>query len=117
MLGTAEILTMFGVIFGSQGFWILIQRLTDKRSGGARLIQGLAHEALVSKGMTFIDRGYITRDEFEDYVKYLYEPYSKLGGNGLVEKIYNEIMRLPIKSKLSTRDLKVIMEERKNEDK
>lgn len=116
MLSTAEILTMFGVIFGSQGFWIVVQKIADKRSGGTRLIQGLAHEALVSKGMGFIERGYITHDEFEDYVKYLYEPYSKLGGNGLVDKIYKEVVRLPIKSKLSTRDLKVIMEERKNED-
>lgn len=57
---------------------------------------GLAHDRLVELGMRFIDRGMITKDEYEDYVKYLYLPYKDMGGNGTAERIKNAVDALPI---------------------
>lgn len=45
----------------------------------------------------YINRGYITKDEYEDFVHYLYNPYAKLGGNGLAERIYKDVSDLPLK--------------------
>lgn len=42
-------------------------------------------------------RGYITRDEYENLVDYLYIPYKGLHGNGTAEKIINEVKQLPLK--------------------
>jgi hypothetical protein len=47
--------------------------------------------------MTYLDRGYILKDEYDDLVKYLYKPYSAFGGNGLAEKVFAEVKELPIK--------------------
>lgn len=62
----------------------------------AKMVRGLAHEHIVDVGRGFIKRGFITLEEFNEFTKYLYEPYSKLGGNGLAKKIYEEVASLPI---------------------
>ena len=53
---------------------------------------------LVFFGMQYIERGWITRDEYET-MQGLYKTYVKLGGNGSGTKIMSEIERLPIKEK------------------
>ena len=58
---------------------------------------GLAYNKAIELGITYIQRGYVTNDELEDYRKYLYEPYVELGGNGVVERIMTEVMTLPIR--------------------
>lgn len=49
--------------------------------------------------MSYVDRGWITKDEYEDFFKYLYEPYAKFGGNGLAERVMLEVAKLPIVGK------------------
>jgi hypothetical protein len=62
--------------------------------------------------MTYLDRGYILKDEYDDLVKYLYKPYSAFGGNGLAEKVFEEVKELPIRR---STPLEVTVEfERKN---
>ena len=68
-----------------------------------QLILGLAHERLVVIGMRHIRRGWITHDEYEDYSKYLYAPYSTFGGNGLAERIMKEVSNLPIRTQSPVR--------------
>ena len=46
--------------------------------------------------MSYLDRGYITRDEYENLYQYLYKPYKKVGGNGSAEHIMNQVDKLPI---------------------
>ena len=46
-----------------------------------------------------MQRGYITKDEYENLHDYLYLPYKKLGGNGTAEKIMKEVDRLSLKDK------------------
>lgn len=47
-------------------------------------------------GMCYIERGWITQDEYENLNDYLYKPYEKMGGNGSAQKIMLEVNKLPI---------------------
>lgn len=100
-------------ILASSGFWafitVIVQKhLENKYSVSFResvereMLIGLAHDRILSLGMKYIQRGYITRDEYENINQYLYEPYSKLGGNGSAKKIMEELNKLPIRACLIT---------------
>ena len=68
----------------------------QKRNANTRLIMGLAYIKACELGFSYIDHGCVSRDELEDFTKYLYNPYIELGGNGVLERIMNEIKSLPI---------------------
>ena len=70
----------------------------DMVSQMARLLMGLAYAQIVKKGMSYIERGSITKDEFEDFRNYFYEPYKALGGNGVAERIMKDVEALPFKN-------------------
>ena len=91
------VITIFGSVIASSGFWTYIMHRGEKNDAATKLSLGLAHNEIVTQGLGFIDRGYIYKDEYEDYVKYLYAPYSTFGGNGLAEKVFQEVSSLPIK--------------------
>lgn len=61
------------------------------------MLIGLGHDRIVYLGMIYIDRGYITHDEYENLYEYLYKPYEKMGGNGSAKRIMDEVSRLPIR--------------------
>ena len=63
------------------------------------MIKGLGHSKIMETGMIYINRGWITKDEYEDLYTYLYEPYKALGGNGSAERIMEEVRKLPIKKR------------------
>ena len=57
---------------------------------------GLAHDRIMYLGMSYIDRGCVTQDEYENLRVYLYEPYERMGGNGSAKRIMQEVDKLPI---------------------
>lgn len=59
---------------------------------------GIAYDQIHSRGMSHIERGWITTEEYEELNKYFFEPYKALGGNGTAERIMTEVGRLPIKN-------------------
>lgn len=59
---------------------------------------GLAQDRLISLGMTYIERGWVTNDEFHALRHYLYEPYRELDGNGAAERLMYAVQRLPFRS-------------------
>lgn len=75
--------------------------LTAKRSKAddaeRKMLVGLAHDRIVHLGMVYIDRGYITQDEYENLNDYLYAPYEKMGGNGSAKRVMEEVRKLPIR--------------------
>lgn len=89
-------LTSIITISASSGFWAYILHKSTTRSAVTRLMMGLAYEKVMDKGVAYLDRGWVTRDEYEDLRKYLYEPYKALGGNGVAERIMNGVSELPI---------------------
>ena len=61
------------------------------------MLLGLGHDRICKLAQDYIDRGEITRDEYENLVDYLFIPYKLLGGNGTAETMINEINKLKIK--------------------
>ena len=70
------------------------------------MLIGLAHDRVLCLGMKYIERGYITQDEYENLYEYLYKPYEKLGGNGSAKRIMKEVEKLPIKPALHNYSIK-----------
>lgn len=118
--------TIIGAIFGGSGvtfLTFLIQRhdrKTDKRqeeyvelsrkiSEIADAVKGQGHDRVVYLGGKYIQRGGITKDEYENLYDYIYLPYKALGGNGTAEKVMKDVGNLPIitKNEAYERDLNV----------
>lgn len=96
---TAQIiLTIVTSLLASSGLWAFLGSRVEKNSAERELIVGIGHIELVFFGMQFLERGWITRDEYET-MQDLYKPYVKLGGNGSGTKIMKEIENLPIREK------------------
>ena len=94
------IMSIVVAIFASTGFWAfltyLIQRKDTKDSAEAQMLKGLGHDRICYLGETYVARGYITKDEYENLHDYLFLPYKKLGGNGTAEKVMKEVEKLPL---------------------
>jgi len=90
-------LTIFGSVAASSGFWSFWARKADNRAAVDRLIRGLAHDRIIHVGKGYIQRGWITWDEYEDWITYLTKPYTELGGNGIAERIMNAVDQLPVR--------------------
>jgi hypothetical protein len=84
-------------LLASSGFWALLEKRTQKNTQQSELLIGLAHDRIVWLGMSYVKRGWIYHDEYENLVTYLYKPYQKLGGNGSVLRVMEEVNKLPIK--------------------
>lgn len=61
------------------------------------MLVGLAHDRILFLGMHYVDRGFITQDEYENLHDYLYVPYEKMGGNGSAKRVMAEVEKLPIR--------------------
>lgn len=82
-------------MLASSGMWAYLERKSSRKDNKVKLLLGLAHDRIVSLGMVYIDRGFITKDEYEDFHTYLYDPYKTFGGNGLAEKVVEAVGELP----------------------
>lgn len=93
---TQIVITIFTSLLASSGLWAFLGTRLDRHTAEREMLLGIGHVELVFFGMQYIDRGYITRDEYET-LQELYKPYKKLGGNGSGTKIMQEIEKLPLK--------------------
>lgn len=91
------IITVVASVLASSGFWAYIQNRKGKTDNKTKLLLGLGHDRIMSLGMSYLERGYITKDEYENLHDYLYIPYKANGGNGSAERIMKAVERLPIK--------------------
>lgn len=98
MTTTQIILTIITSLLASSGLWAFLGSRLERNSAERELIVGIGHIELVFFGMRYLERGWITRDEYET-MQDLYKPYIKLGGNGSGTKIMKEIENLPIREK------------------
>lgn len=92
------ILTIITALLASSGLWAFLGKKLERNNSERELLVGIGHIELVFFGMQYIERGWITRDEYET-MQGLYEPYVKLGGNGSGTKIMKELEKLPIRDK------------------
>ena len=90
------IVTVICAVLASSGFWAFVQKKSDKNTAEQRLLIGLAHDRIIWLGMQYIERGWITQDEYENLHDYLYIPYSEAGGNGSAKKVMMHVDNLPV---------------------
>ena len=81
----------------SSGLWAFLQSRADKKDAKTELLLGIAHDRIMYLGMEYINRGSITRAEYENLNTYLFKPYEKLGGNGSASRIMDVVNTLPFK--------------------
>ena len=90
------VVTIVCAVIASSGFWAFIQRKNENKDVKSQMLIGLAHDRIIFLGMEYIERGWISQDEYENLHDYLYKPYEKLGGNGSAQKVMIEVNKLPI---------------------
>lgn len=99
-MNTIAIIT---AVFASSGFWAFLTAIITNRkktkSAESRMLEGLGHDRICWLGQSYIERGYITQEEYENLHDYLYQPYRELGGNGTAKKIMDEVEKLPMERK------------------
>ena len=88
---------LVAAVLTSSGLWAVVAKRVDKGDAERRMLVGLAHDRIVHLGMVYVDRGYITQDEYENLNDYLYTPYEKMGGNGSAKRVMEEVRKLPIR--------------------
>lgn len=88
--------TVLVTLLGSAGFWSWMDARRTKKSANTRLLVGIAHDRITYLGMKYVERGSITKDEYENLNDYLYEPYAAAGGNGSAKRIMEEVRKLPL---------------------
>ena len=93
------LLTIVTTMIASSGFWAFFQHRLDRNSRTTKLMIGIAHVQIVQTGLFYIDRGWISLEEYDDFHQYLYRPYEEIGANGLAEKIFDEVKALPTERK------------------
>lgn len=93
------IIAIVGSVLASSGLWTYVSKRTERKDGKTELLLGIAHDRIVFLSMSYINRGYITQDEYENLHTYIYEPYKKVAGgeDGSVDRVIKEVDRLPIR--------------------
>lgn len=91
------VVTVMLSVFASSGFWAFIMSRQNRNTAEQQLILGIGYYSICNLAGQYIARGYITRQEYADFNKYLYEPYRARGGNGTAERLKKELDNLPIK--------------------
>lgn len=94
-------LTIIGSVIASSGFWGFLQTHRKKKDVTTELLMGIAHDRIIYLGMSYVRRGWLTQDEYENLNNYLYIPYKKLGGNGTGERVMKEVEKLEIRDSFS----------------
>lgn len=90
------IITVLTTLLASSGFWTYLIKRKEKTSSTTKLLMGLAHDKIITHGMRALQKGFIENEHYGDLRRYLYDPYIELGGNGVVERIMEEVSKLPL---------------------
>ena len=90
------IITVFSSVLASSGLWAYLAKRAERKDVKTQMLVGLAHDRILYLGMEYIERGWITQDEYENLYEYLYKPYEKMGGNGSAKRVMKEVDNLPI---------------------
>lgn len=94
-MDTQVLITISAAIFGSSGFWLLVQKFVESKSAMRQMVLGIGFERLTSACHKHIKEGWISIDDLEDLDKYLYQPYKSMGGNGTAELLMEKVNGLP----------------------
>ena len=88
--------TILVSVLASSGVWAVVMKVMDKKDVRTQMLIGLGHDRIMYLGNSYIQRGYITSEEYENLVDYLYRPYELMGGNGSAKRVIDEVKKLPL---------------------
>ena len=88
--------TILVSVLASSGVWAVVMKVMDKKDVRTQMLIGLGHDRIMYLGNSYIARGYITSEEHENLVDYLYRPYELMGGNGSAKRVVDEVKKLPL---------------------
>ena len=92
------LLTILCSVIASSGVWAVVLKLMDKKDVKTQMLIGLGHDRIMYLATNYINRGtWITTEEYENLVDYLYKPYEAMGGNGSAKRLVDEIKKMDIK--------------------
>ena len=66
------VITIFCSVIASSGLWTFLMKKEERRDIKTEMLIGLAHDRILYLGMVYIERGFITQDEYENLYQYLY---------------------------------------------
>lgn len=89
-------MTIVCSVLACSGFWAYLEKKDKKKDATEQLLKGIAHDRIMQSSEYYIERGYVTRDEYENLITYLYEPYQAFGGNGSATHMIEKVNKLPI---------------------
>lgn len=90
------LLAVFAGVFASSGFWAWVMSFRERKSARTQMLIGLGHDKIIHLCSTYIQRGWLTDDEYDNLVNWLYEPYLKMKGNGRAKKLMEQVEKLPV---------------------
>lgn len=91
-------ITILISVLGSSGLWAYIQTKYQNKDTKTMMLLGLGHDRIVYLCSEYLEKGFITYEEYENLYEYLYKPYKALGGNGTAERLMDEVKKLPVTS-------------------
>lgn len=92
------LLTILCSVLASSGVWAVVLKFMDRKDVKTQMLIGLGHDRIMYLATTYINRGsWITTEEYENLVDYLYKPYEAMGGNGSAKRLVDEIKKMDIK--------------------
>lgn len=108
------IVSIATAVFASSGIWsLLLHRMQkkekekeaeqEKDSVESKALKALLHDRIFTGCKEAIQAGEVSPDVYNN-LKYLYEPYRALGGNGTAKRMMDEVERLPLDVKEDSND-------------
>ena len=89
------VLALVVACLGSNGLWAWISSRSKKRTADNKLLMGLAYSEIINRAERYIEKGYVSTDEYHELYHYLYEPYKDMGGNGTAARLMEKVKSLP----------------------
>ena len=97
-------LPLLGAVVGilaSSGFWAWVIKRDSKTEARDEMILGLGHDRIMDLSEQYINLGEITADQYENLHTYLFEPYTRMGGNGGAKRNMEKVYKLEVKRTIS----------------
>lgn len=99
-------ITVFTAVLASSGIWSVIlfrmqrrenekEREKEKDSVESKALKALLHDRIFTSCKEAISAGTVSPDDYNN-LKYLYDPYRALGGNGTAKRMMDEVEQLPL---------------------
>ena len=93
-----SLVTILCSVLASSGMWAFLSSKVHKKDAKTKMLLGLGHDRIVNLCLEYIDRTWLTADEYDNLYKYLYLPYKELGGNGTCERLISIVQGLEIRN-------------------